>query len=311
MGGARGAAIFMLEPERSRSGAGAGACPPRSRCCFSGTINVYFTPIPLTNPTTFCSRTAESEDVKRGMEIGAYPSWSPHPLNGFPHPPPENGLWRLGKCPRYWGGGPMLTGHGGGPRPPVPRGDGPGPKESLGTRARGRPGRRRAGARSVGPAPCWHRRPGRVGSGVRPGRVGSGRGWRSGVLAPEGGRRASTESGLRPEGPAGGAGRQGSRRGSGRRGACLQLRPVGGGSRGGQSAGPEPRRRPSRRRSDPGQVRHRRRRDPRGRRPCVAGGGPSEPAAWPSKPQGSSPSFLPSPGGSLASPRAWLCLDLA
>lgn len=82
MGGARGAAIFMLEPERSRSG----ACPQRSRCCFSGTINVYFTPIPLTNPTTFCSRTAESEDVKRGMEIGAYPSWSPHPLNGIPHP---------------------------------------------------------------------------------------------------------------------------------------------------------------------------------------------------------------------------------
>lgn len=180
MGGARGAAIFMLEPERSRSGAGAGACPPRSRCCFSGTINVYFTPIPLTNPTTFCSRTAESEDVKRGMEIGAYPSWSPHPLNGFPHPPPENGLWRLGKCPRYWGGGPTLTGHGGGPPPPAPRGDGPGPKESLSAPARavgrgvvgqgrGRSARHRAGT------------VGRVGSGPGSGRVGSGR---VGVGAP-------------------------------------------------------------------------------------------------------------------------------
>ena len=55
------------------AGAGAGASPTQSCCRFFGTINVYFTSIPLTNPTTFLYRRAENEDSKRGMEIGVHP----------------------------------------------------------------------------------------------------------------------------------------------------------------------------------------------------------------------------------------------
>jgi hypothetical protein len=174
----------------------------------------------------------------------------------------------------------MQTGHRPGPPPPAPRGDGPAPKESL--------KRARARARPQSTVLAW--KPEALGgASTKDGGVG----WDRVNRDPEGDRR-----GRHPR--------------SGRRGAFHQ-RPKrgGGGSREGQSAGLGLRRLLSRRRSFHRQVRPGFRQCPRGRRPYAAGGEPFEPAEWLAILQGPSPCGSLLLSGSGASPRGWLCLDLA
>jgi hypothetical protein len=188
----------------------------------------------------------------------------------------------------------MQTGHRPGPPPPAPRGDGPAPKESL----------KRARARARPQGTVLARRPSvLVGASSRISAGGLGRSRAPGRRGPVLASRVNRD----PEGV-----RQGSRRGSGRRGAFHQ-RPKqgGGGSREGQSAGLGLRRLLSRRRFFHRQVRPGFRQCPRGRRPYAAGGEPFEPAEWLAILQGPSPCGSPLLSGSGASPRGWLCLDLA
>ena len=187
----------------------------------------------------------------------------------------------------------MQTGRRPGPPPPAPRGDGPAPKESL----------KRARARARPQGTVLARRPlVLVGASSRISAGGRGRGPRSGRRGPVLASRVNRD----PEG-----GRRGSRPRSGRRVFLFQRRRGGGGSREGQSAGLGLRRLLSRRRSFHRQVRPGFRQCPRGRRPYAAGGEPFEPAEWLAILQGPSPCGSPLLSGSGASPRGWLCLDLA